>query len=124
MKPKTMKEPTNPNERIVTSAELESHIAEVKRQGGIVRRMEVVRGCNAVWRLTVEHRPAQPELAPSAVVTLPTNQDATLRRIRAAAAVAWGSQMPPDKSVRRLPFDPFLPRVTAELGACEGTHFQ
>jgi hypothetical protein len=57
--------PTNPNERIVSSAELESHIAEVKRQGGIVRRMEVVRGCNALWKLTVERGPAQPDLAPS-----------------------------------------------------------
>jgi hypothetical protein len=119
-----MKKPTNPNERIVSSAELESHIAEVKRQGGIVRRMEVVRGCNAVWKLTVEHGPAQPELAPSAAITPPTNQDATLRRIRAAAAVAWGGQEP-RKTIDGNPTSERHPlRVTAELGACEGTHFQ
>lgn len=46
--------------------------------------MEVVNKCNGLWRLTVEHGPAQPELAPSAAVTLPTNQDATLRRIGTA----------------------------------------
>ena len=119
-----MKKPTNPNERIVSSAELESHIAEVKRQGGTVRRMEVVRGCNAVWKLTVEHGPAQPELAPSAAVTPPGNQDATLRRIRAAAAVSWGSQTPPKKKGNRFLDGGFPIRVTEELGAGVGTHFQ
>jgi hypothetical protein len=79
--------PTNPNERIVSSEELESHIAEVQRQGGIVRRMEVVRGCNAVWKLTVEHGPAKHELAPSAAVTLPIVVAGFLRPSGAGLAV-------------------------------------